>query len=639
MPGEEMKKFSIDKEKEDLIKSARSMPWRDALALKLKKKKPLRYEHIVYEATADWMTLLPLDRESVVLDAGCGWGTLTFQLARGCKRVIALDESPYSAEFVKIRSVQDGVSNVSPVIGNVLRFPFPENSFDLVVLNGVLEWMGLADPSKDPKLAQEHLLREAYRVLKPGGYLYVGIENRWSATYFLGEREGHVNLKFISLLPRKLAKAYHRLVKKSDYRVYTHSLKNYLSMIRRAGFNTVSTYAPVPNYHKYSNMIPLGSINAVKYYVDRLFSHRKPTAIFFNKIVKLFHLYGPLKYFVPCYSFMACKGNKKPTLEVFLRSRWQDIARKRGVPPEKFSYILRTGVDKIILFVFNDSAKVPHCVLKVQRKPARGRLESETEIFKYLKDIKSSLMERSVPDIVYSGRMGDEPVLIENVIPGSCLEHSIPKGGSPSWKSRTKSNITLVVSWLTEFQHLTKSGELILDSGAIDRYFDPVLGALEKYDKSTIDKDYALSRIAELKRSVEGKRIPLVVQHRDFGPSNIFLDGNNLTVLDWVWARKAGESLYDLFYFLSRYYFLMCHDPKLNPVGNFETLAKFSEATFFRGKGYLHNMISELVKGYCRNMKIDIDVAKTLFLWQEIDKNKNFDILNLFFKKEDKFII
>lgn len=629
----------IDKEKKALMELTKRMHWREALALELKDKQPLRYEWIIYERAADWKVLLPLNKDSTVLDAGCGWGTLTFQLARDCKAVMALDHSTYGTEFIRIRGTQDGISNVFPVIGSVLKLPFPENHFDLVVLNGVLEWIGLSDTSEEPTDVQKRLLRETRRVLKPRGYLYLGIENRWSATYFLGQREGHVNLRFISLFPRKIAKVYHKLVKKSDYRVYTHSLRDYLSMLSQAGFRSVSTYVPIPQYHKYSHMVPLENVNAVKYYAQKLFSHRKPSAIFFNKTVKLLHLYRLMKYFVPCYSFIAGTRCEDTVINPFLKSHWQAIAGKKTAEPNHFSYILCSGQNRIVLFPFDDDAKIPCHVLKILRKADEQPIKAESTVFNYLRGIKSPFVGKSIPDILYSGKMGNRQVLIRKVTAGTCLEDLIVKKGQPFWKSRNKRNLTVVMNWLIEFHRLTKDSELFLGSELVNRYFGPILDAVEKHEGIITDREYMLSGVQDLKTSVEGKCFPLVAQHRDFGPNHIFLDENTVSVIDWELSRKTGEPLYDVFFFLSRYFFLVYRDPQTEPIADFETIAKFTERTYFKGKDDMHNAVSELVKRYCQSLEIDIDVAKMLFLWQETDKNKNFDILNLFFRKEDKFII
>ncbi len=61
-----------------------------------------------------------------------------------------------------------------------LRLPFPDASVDIVLLNGVLEWMGAAVINVSPARIQLEALKEIRRVLKPEGVIYIGIENRYS---------------------------------------------------------------------------------------------------------------------------------------------------------------------------------------------------------------------------------------------------------------------------------------------------------------------------------------------------------------------------------------------------------------------------------------------------------------------------
>jgi ubiquinone/menaquinone biosynthesis C-methylase UbiE len=108
---------------------------------------------------------LELDADSTVLDSGCGTGivSLAFQDAGlPCARSVALDLSYKSLkvareEFDKRKSV---AVDIDPVQGNILQLPFADNSFDLVMMCGVLEYTPL-----------DAGLRETARVLKPGAPL------------------------------------------------------------------------------------------------------------------------------------------------------------------------------------------------------------------------------------------------------------------------------------------------------------------------------------------------------------------------------------------------------------------------------------------------------------------------------------
>ena len=109
---------------------------------------------------------LKIDRETAVLDAGCGTGLVTLGFYdAGFKpgKTVALDLSLASLnlameQFGKERKTRK--KNIIGVQGNVLQLPFEDESFDLVFSCGVLEYVPLDEG-----------LREMSRVLKSHGRL------------------------------------------------------------------------------------------------------------------------------------------------------------------------------------------------------------------------------------------------------------------------------------------------------------------------------------------------------------------------------------------------------------------------------------------------------------------------------------
>jgi ubiquinone/menaquinone biosynthesis C-methylase UbiE len=108
---------------------------------------------------------LPLSRGARILDAGCGTGLLTLALLRAIHfpvKITALDLSATSIEAAK-RAVNEGpgrTRDASFAQGNLLSLPFADNSFDMVVTSGALEYVPLADG-----------MNELARVINPGGHL------------------------------------------------------------------------------------------------------------------------------------------------------------------------------------------------------------------------------------------------------------------------------------------------------------------------------------------------------------------------------------------------------------------------------------------------------------------------------------
>ena len=109
---------------------------------------------------------LGLTQDSIVLDAGSGTGIVTLGLQDAgypIKHTIAYDLSYRSLKVARTEFRKDkkaDAKKISALQGNVLSLPFADETFDMVISCGVLEYVPLDEG-----------LRELARVLKPGGNL------------------------------------------------------------------------------------------------------------------------------------------------------------------------------------------------------------------------------------------------------------------------------------------------------------------------------------------------------------------------------------------------------------------------------------------------------------------------------------
>jgi SAM-dependent methyltransferase len=101
-----------------------------------------------------------------VLDIGCGAGTdslVAAQMVAPSGRVTGIDMTPEMLTRARTAAAEMGGANVDFVEGDVERLPFPEESFDVAISNGVIDLI----PDKDAVFA------EIFRVLRPGGRLQI----------------------------------------------------------------------------------------------------------------------------------------------------------------------------------------------------------------------------------------------------------------------------------------------------------------------------------------------------------------------------------------------------------------------------------------------------------------------------------
>ena len=102
------------------------------------------------------------------LDCGCADGGYSRALVSyGADFVSGVEVLPERVAEARLRSA--GLEGVEYLVGESENLPFPNEQFDGVLLNEVLEHV--AD--------EQQTLREIYRVLRPGGHLALFSPNRW----------------------------------------------------------------------------------------------------------------------------------------------------------------------------------------------------------------------------------------------------------------------------------------------------------------------------------------------------------------------------------------------------------------------------------------------------------------------------
>ena len=289
------------------IERCRRTGFHPALKETFEKSDPSFYDYILNDSRANWHFVLSLPADARILDSGCGWGTLSFALAKRFGEVVAFDSGREMVELVSLRKEEERRRNLVPVCGQANYLPFPDGYFDLVVMNGVLEWVPFVEKDGDPAALQLKALKEARRVLKKGGCLYCATENRWSAINFLGCRDTHSGLRFAPVLPRWLANLQSRIARGKDFREYTHTFRGHKRMIKEAGFSSSVFYAPLPSYRNFHYFLPLQDYRKIEFALTHLFYARNNIQTFFIWLVNSFSLYRWVKYFVPDFSYTAFK--------------------------------------------------------------------------------------------------------------------------------------------------------------------------------------------------------------------------------------------------------------------------------------------------------------------------------------------
>ncbi|AKB33360.1 SAM-dependent methyltransferase [Methanosarcina siciliae HI350] len=105
-----------------------------------------------------------------ILDIGCGFGKISFELASKGYAVTGIDINSEAIRFSNIAATslehdQKKEGRADFKVGNASNLPFHDSSFDFAVMQAFLTTV------PDPR-ARKRIIQEAFRVLKPGAFLY-----------------------------------------------------------------------------------------------------------------------------------------------------------------------------------------------------------------------------------------------------------------------------------------------------------------------------------------------------------------------------------------------------------------------------------------------------------------------------------
>lgn len=174
----------------------------------------------------------PFEKESTVLEIGCGLGAITDMFCEKCGHVTAVELSKRRATAALLRCREK--KNLEIIVGNLNDIQF-EDKFDYITLIGVLEYQGTFTDSDRPYV---DFLKKVRGLLKPGGKLLIGIENKYGLKYWCGAGEDHSGIPFDGINQYNIGNG----------KAQTFSRSELEQLIVESGFVNHYFYYPLPDY-------------------------------------------------------------------------------------------------------------------------------------------------------------------------------------------------------------------------------------------------------------------------------------------------------------------------------------------------------------------------------------------------------
>ena len=275
---------------------------------------PNLYKIITDSNRSDFLYLLDIKKNNLVLDVGAGWGQISISLSNFCD-VVALEGNLEKMHIIKEIAKQENRNNIQYVATNIFDDIFENEQFDFIILNDILKLINVIPKEITSFNIQEKIFQIAYNLLKPGGILYIGIENKYGLKYLLGEKDDHTGLEDFVYLNKNSIESFSKSVTGNPLFSLTQSKKNYEKMLKISGFENIDFFASLPDFRLPRLILNSADDSSIQFaqnnleFIPEFDGSTGHISKLNNKLQNIYSIFSPneLSNLYPSYSIIARK--------------------------------------------------------------------------------------------------------------------------------------------------------------------------------------------------------------------------------------------------------------------------------------------------------------------------------------------
>ena len=316
-----------------------------------------------------------------------------------------------------------------------------------------------------------------------------------------------------------------------------------LNRIARLGLTPTGSYWVKPGFPHRNMYLPLRAAGAFRWYLDTLF--RTPTLArrALKAVAKrVAAVFNGMSAIVPCYAITAVRGEARQSALVALARKATGLIHGDNVE----AVLLASGEadwSRVVVLLFQPGAMRPSIAVKLPRLATfNEHIEREHHVLAQLDEVSP---RPSVPRSSLFRWMGLS-VSAETCVGGSSLNSRI--GSS---MRAALDDLRTTARWLSTFHEDTGS-RVAADDWLQRNLIDTLCARYAEAFGLTAEESHLFAAMAGAVKSVANARLPIVWQHGDFGPWNVYRNGDVISVIDWEGGRR-GPALADLLYFVTHW--------------------------------------------------------------------------------------